>query len=42
MCWMRRSVSETPFHIKIKEEMQMRNKIKYPGNNGDGTGTVCL
>ena len=42
MCWMRRSVSETPFHIKIKEETQMFNKINHTGDNGDGTGTVRL
>ena len=42
MCWMRHFVSEMPFHIKIKEETQMCNKIKDPGNNGDGIGTVCL
>ena len=42
MCWMRRFVSEMPFHIKIKEETQMRNKIKDTGKKDDGIGTVCL
>ena len=42
MCWMRRFVFEAPFHINIKEEMQMRSKIKDTGKKADGIGTVCL